>query len=298
MNRRVSLALITLVAAVALPAAAAPYLVYQGTLTQSCNASGAEVTALNAKIAAKSAAFHKLSTALQNKITNALSTGAGSSTSTIYLIVDEQNVANYTFVLVDPTNSGAKANSIVGANLTPTELPNNFLSGFQFPTSGNLAIFRLGLSRPTGLDSGTGAEGSYVLQIYGTGTMNTTPNARIAAAQPAESFNLVTNGVTGAHVTVPAFPAIVSATGSSFVPTLTGTAFGYYMNDAATQSIGVASTKGTFTLSINQTLTQLANNGGKYVPNLQNVANIAPIASSDTVAFKTWAKSVASAHGP
>jgi hypothetical protein len=296
MNLNTALALTSsLILGASLSAPAAPYLVYQGTIAGAGTLASTESAAIQAKINAKPANFHKLPAALQKEITAALAKSAGATTETFYLITDEANVANYTFLVLNPAGGGGKIDSVTGSNLTAQQLPENFLSGFEFPGSGGLGLFRLGFTHTTGIDHVTNQIGAIDIQIYGTGPINSTANATIAPKQAAETFNVIVNGVKGALVTVPAFPAIVST--GEYIPSLSGTAFSYYFDDAATQTFGGASTKGTFTMAINPSLTQLANNGGRYTANKTNVANIAPIAASTNAAYKTFLKSVLAVGG-
>jgi len=290
---------VLLLGGTAFPAAAAPYLVYQGTIVQTSSITHGEGAWIQSKINANLASFHKLPAALQKEATTALTSDAGSTTTAVYLIVDEQNVANYTFVLLDPGSTGGITRSIVSSNLPSSALPENFISGFTYPTKGGLGLFRLGFVRSTGNDPVTGQPASFLLQGFGTGALNTTASAQIAPKQAAVTFFTYVNGVKGAQHIVPSFPAILSAAGASYIPSITSDAlFGYYFDDSAAQSIGGSSTKGTFTLLINPTLTQLANNGGRYESTAKNIGLVAPISASTAAAYTTWAKSLLSISFP
>jgi hypothetical protein len=284
-----------LVLGASLPATAAPYLVYEGSATTSANVVAGESALIAAKIASNPAKFHKLPAAIQKEINTALAKSVATETAKFYLVTDEANVANYSFLLLNPLGSGGKIASITGSNLTAEQAPQNFISGFEFPAGGGLGIFRAAITHPTGVDHVTNQIGSVISQIYGTGPINTTANAQIAPKQAAVTFTVVVNGVKGATINQPAFPAILST--GQYIPSLSGQAFGYYFDDAATQSIGGASTKGTFTMEINPSLTQLANNGGRYVDSKTNVANIAPVAASTTAAYTVFINSVMAVSG-
>ena len=135
----------------------------------------------------------------------------------MYLITDEVNVANYAFVLVDPSGAAkAKIAQIDGSNLTTSELQNNFINGFEFPVKGGLGVFRFSITHPTGTDPVTGNPASYILQAYGTGPINDTPNYSVVAKRAALKFNVVAGGVVHQTVNLPAVAAIPSPAGGKF----------------------------------------------------------------------------------
>jgi hypothetical protein len=276
----------------AIPAVAAPYLVYSGTISQTSTISPSTATDAKTNITNHATAFHKLNATLQKDINAYLTAKGGTSSTTAYLIVDTQNVSQYTFVLLDPTKTGKKIPSIVTSNLSAAAQQQNFLSGFDFATKGGLGLFRLSITRNAGNDPISGLPITYLLQGDGTGALTTAAGTTIAAKRAAASFFLVVNGVKGSKETTPAFPAITLPSDTVYMPTISGSLFGYYFDDATTQSLGGASTRGSFTLTVDESLTQLANQGGAYVASTRNIGLITPISASTTAAYKTWAESL------
>jgi hypothetical protein len=281
-----------LLSGIAIPAVAAPYLVYQGTLAQTSEVSPSTATDAQTVITNHIASFHRLNTTLQKDINGWLTARTATTSTVVYLIVDAADVSQYTFVLLDPTQTSKKIPTIVTSNLPADAQAENFLSGFDFPTKGGLGIFRLGVVRSAGNDPISGLPVSLLIQGYGTGALTTTTGATIAPARAAESFYVLVNGVKGAHETVTAEPAITLPASTAYMPTIAGTVFSYYFDDATTQSIGGATTKGSFTLTLNPSLTQLANHGGEYAPNRTNIGLAPAITTSTAAAYKTWVKSL------
>ncbi len=299
MNLRSSfrIALAIFVMGLAQKASAFPYLVYQGTFSSTTGITGAESAYITTKLNANLTNFHKLPASLQKQILAALKGDAGTATFTMYLITDEVNVANYAFVLVDPSGAAkAKVVQVDGSNLTTSELQNNFINGFEFPTTGGLGVFRFSITHPTGNDPVTGNPASYILQAYGTGPINDTVNYPVVPKRAALKFNVVKNGVVQQTVNLPAVAAITSPSGASFLTSLSGPVFGYYFDDTTAATIGAASKAGSFSLALNPTLTELANNGGPYEVNRQNIGYILPIpnspSDSNSAAYKVFVKSI------
>jgi hypothetical protein len=298
---------VALLCGLAFPATAAPYLVYQGTISQSSDVLSTECTAVRTELTTVPSGtvtnpdythFHQLNTTLQEEIGDALIDNGGSSDTTFYLIVDEQNTANYTFVLLDPTATGKRIASIESSNLPAAEVPENLLGGFGFSARYGLGVFRLGIIHSTGKDPVTGAPGSFLLQGYAIDPLYTTANAQLAPKRAAETFYTTVNGVKGAEHTIAAAAAILSPSGAGYMPTIEGTLFGYYFDSASAQTIGGASTAGRFALTISAPLTQLANNGGEYEPSTRNIGLVTPISASTTAAYTAWAQSLIAIASP
>jgi hypothetical protein len=289
-----------LLGGMAFPAAAAPYLVYSGTVVQTSDISPAEGKAVLAKVNANLTQFHKVDATLQRDVTTTATKQTATTKNTVYLIVDEQNLGTYTFVIIDPSGyAGYRIASFPSNDQSANAIPENFVNnGFQFPTTGGLGIFRLGFVHSTGTDPVTGAPGSFLLQAYGTGELNYRTNAEIVGGHVEEAFWTIVNGARGAEHILPATPAVVSATGTSYTTKITGTVLGYYLDDNATQSLGGASTSGTFALVLDGTLTHLANFQGEYEANSKNIGLIQPISASTPAAFTAWAKSILAVVAP
>ncbi len=210
-----------------------------------------------------------------------------SAATKIYVLTDLSNTANFAVLLV---NASGQYSTLARPSDSPTteEANNNF-----FASTGTEAIFCYS-------DEVTNSSNvTTVIRGYGTGALDTRSTQLVAARTRPLVVELRTKRVAeGSYTFSTTSPAIDSGS-LPYPKTITGSASGYVIS--AGGDLTSATTSGALSLSLNLSLTGLANIGGAYEPNILNISAVLPVTipngTSVSDAFAAWLAAFAQANG-
>jgi autotransporter-associated beta strand protein len=219
--------------------------------------------------------------------------GTTKATTTVYLLTDLADTSDFAILQTNATNHYYMVVGRPSDNPPAGEANTNFFGGVVASTG------KAGMAAFSFKDSYTDGNGNiFVAKAYATGALTLSPTSLVPARPRPVNVTLKTDGtVLGVYQFTAPTSAITS--GANACPkSISGTLSNYVIGSPG--SLASFSTTGSFSLSIDPTMTALANIGGGFISGRNSAAILPVVVPDGTTAaddFVAWLSSYAEVGG-
>jgi len=219
--------------------------------------------------------------------------GNAKTATVLYVLTDLADTSSFAVLQVDPAGKTYTVNSRPSSSPTAEETNNNFLGGITTSNAKDgMAV--LSFSNETTDASGN----TFVAHAYATGALTLRDTTLVDPRRKPLVVKLKSNGTAMGTYTFSTLTPAVTTGDVPFAKSLSGVFFNYEI--ASDGSLAHARTQGTFALTENGLLTELANIGGGYASGKNSAALLPfsiPSGSTAADAYAAWLAAFAQVNG-